>query len=97
MFYILIIVSLAFPQTPHSFVTVHCDPPYPHLFHTHIDIVGPADSLEIPLTFEMAPQWTDTVIINQELMTIPGDQIIKTKVDYTIVGGKVAYQREKSD
>ena len=36
----------------------------------------------------------DMVILNQDLMTIPHDQIMKTKVDYTIVGGKVVYQRE---
>lgn len=36
----------------------------------------------------------DMVIMNQDLMTIPHDQIMKTKVDYTIVGGKVVFQRE---
>jgi len=37
----------------------------------------------------------DVVIFNSDLMTIPHDQIMSTKVDYTIVGGKVVYQRKK--
>jgi len=36
----------------------------------------------------------DMVIMNNDLMTMPHDQIMKSKVDYTIVGGKVVYQRE---
>jgi predicted amidohydrolase YtcJ len=35
----------------------------------------------------------DMVIFNQDLMTIPHEQIMKSKVDYTIVGGKVVFQR----
>lgn len=35
----------------------------------------------------------DMVIFNNDLMTIPHDQIMKSKVDYTIVGGKVVYKR----
>lgn len=35
----------------------------------------------------------DVVIVDQDLLTIPEDQIMKTKVDYTIVGGKIVYQR----
>jgi len=35
----------------------------------------------------------DVVILNKDLMTIPADEIMKTKVDYTIVGGKIAYKR----
>jgi len=35
----------------------------------------------------------DVIIVNQDLMTIPEDQIMKTKVDYTIVGGEVVYKR----
>jgi len=35
----------------------------------------------------------DVLIVNQDLLTIPEEQIMKTKVDYTIVGGKVVYQR----
>ena len=35
----------------------------------------------------------DVVIFDSDLLTIPFDQIMSTKVDYTIVGGKVIYQR----
>jgi predicted amidohydrolase YtcJ len=37
----------------------------------------------------------DVVIFNNDLMTIPHDQIMSTKVDFTIVGGKVVYERTK--
>jgi hypothetical protein len=37
----------------------------------------------------------DIVIINNDLMTIPHDQIMLSKVDCTIVGGKVVFMREK--
>ncbi|MCK4646957.1 MAG: amidohydrolase family protein, partial [Candidatus Aminicenantes bacterium] len=37
----------------------------------------------------------DMVIINNDLMTIPHDQIMLSKVDFTIVGGKVVFMREK--
>jgi len=36
----------------------------------------------------------DIVIYNQDLMTIPPEEIMKSLVDYTIVGGKIVYQRE---
>jgi predicted amidohydrolase YtcJ len=36
----------------------------------------------------------DLVIFNQDLMKIPADMIMKSKVDITIVGGKVVYERE---
>ena len=39
----------------------------------------------------------DVVIINQDLMTIPEENIMKTKVDYTIVGGKVVFKRNNID
>ncbi len=35
----------------------------------------------------------DVVILNQDLMTLPEEEIMKTKVDYTIVGGKVVFER----
>jgi predicted amidohydrolase YtcJ len=35
----------------------------------------------------------DMVIFNNDLMSIPHDEIMKAKVDYTIVGGKVVYER----
>ena len=33
----------------------------------------------------------DIVIVDRDLLTIPEDQIMKTKVDFTIAGGKVVY------
>jgi predicted amidohydrolase YtcJ len=36
----------------------------------------------------------DVVIFNKDLMTIPHDEIMRAKVDYTIVGGKVVYKRK---
>ena len=33
----------------------------------------------------------DIVIVDKDLLTIPEDQIMKTKVDYTIVGGRIVY------
>jgi predicted amidohydrolase YtcJ len=35
----------------------------------------------------------DVVIFDSDLMTIPHDQIMSAKVDYTIVGGKIVYRR----
>jgi len=37
----------------------------------------------------------DVVMFNNDLMTIPHDQIMSSKVDYTIVGGKVVYKRSE--
>jgi len=39
----------------------------------------------------------DVVIFNDDLMTIPHDQIMSAKVDYTIVGGKVVYKRKEAN
>ena len=33
----------------------------------------------------------DIVITDRDLLTIPEDQIMKTKIDYTIVGGRIVY------
>ena len=35
----------------------------------------------------------DMVLVDRDLLTVPEDQIMQTKVDYTIVGGKVVYTR----
>jgi 4-hydroxy-L-threonine phosphate dehydrogenase PdxA len=35
------------------------------------------------------------VIVDRDLLTIPEDQIMKTKVDYTITGGKIVYSSLK--
>jgi predicted amidohydrolase YtcJ len=37
----------------------------------------------------------DIVIVNNNLLTIPENEIMKTRVDYTIVGGKVVYNSGK--
>ncbi len=37
----------------------------------------------------------DIVIVDKDLLTIPEEEIMKTKVDYTIVGGKVVYASGK--
>ncbi len=38
----------------------------------------------------------DVVIFNKDLTTIPPQEIMKAKVDYTIVGGKIVYQRNQA-
>jgi predicted amidohydrolase YtcJ len=38
----------------------------------------------------------DLVVLSQDLLTIPAEEILKTKVDLTIVGGKVAYERKET-
>ncbi len=35
----------------------------------------------------------DIVVLSQDILTVPDEEILGTKVVYTIVGGKVAYQR----
>lgn len=37
----------------------------------------------------------DIVILDKDLLTIPEDQIMKTKVDFTITGGKIVYSSGK--
>jgi predicted amidohydrolase YtcJ len=39
----------------------------------------------------------DVVIFNEDLMSIPHEQIMSAKVDYTIVGGKVVYKRKEAN
>ncbi len=39
----------------------------------------------------------DVVIFDKDLMTIPPDEIMSAKVDYTIVGGNVVYHRDGTD
>ncbi len=36
----------------------------------------------------------DVVMFDKDLMTVPHDQIMSAQVDYTIVGGKIVYQRQ---
>jgi predicted amidohydrolase YtcJ len=35
----------------------------------------------------------DIAVLSQDILTVPDDRILQTEVDYTIVGGKVVYQR----
>lgn len=35
----------------------------------------------------------DVVVLDQDLLTIPESEIMKTKVDFTIVGGKIVFRR----
>jgi predicted amidohydrolase YtcJ len=39
--------------------------------------------------------FADIVIVDKDLLTIPEDEIMKTKVDYTITGGKIVYASGK--
>ncbi len=38
-------------------------------------------------------KWADITVLSRDIMTVPPDSILKTKVLYTIVGGKVVYAR----
>jgi predicted amidohydrolase YtcJ len=38
----------------------------------------------------------DIVVLSKDILTIPAEEILKTKVDLTIVGGKVAYERDST-
>jgi predicted amidohydrolase YtcJ len=37
----------------------------------------------------------DITVLSKDLLTIPEEEILKTNVDYTIVGGRIAYERTK--
>jgi predicted amidohydrolase YtcJ len=37
----------------------------------------------------------DITLLSGDILTIPEDEILKTNVEYTIVGGKIAYTRPK--
>jgi len=36
----------------------------------------------------------DITVLTQDITTVPDDQILKTQVSYTIIGGKIAYKRD---
>ncbi len=36
----------------------------------------------------------DITVLSQDILTVPDDRILKTEVEYTIVGGKIVYQRK---
>lgn len=37
----------------------------------------------------------DVTVFSQDILTIPEDALLKTSIEYTIVGGKVVYQHAK--
>ncbi len=37
----------------------------------------------------------DITVLSKDILTIPEEDILKTEVEYTVVGGKIAYQRAK--
>jgi len=39
-------------------------------------------------------KFADFAILSKDIMTVPDEQILETVVDYTIVGGKIKYQRK---
>ena len=39
----------------------------------------------------------DVVMLDRDLMTIPHEQIMTARVDYTIVGGRIVYRRDRAD
>ncbi|RMG57517.1 MAG: amidohydrolase [Bacteroidetes bacterium] len=44
----------------------------------------------------LAPgKWADICVLSQDLLTVPADSILGTKVEMTFVGGVLKYQREK--
>jgi predicted amidohydrolase YtcJ len=38
----------------------------------------------------------DVTVLSQDILTVPEDRILKTEVEYTIVGGKIVYQKGQS-
>ncbi len=36
---------------------------------------------------------TDFTVYSQDMMTVPVNEILKTEIEYTIVGGKVVYKK----
>jgi len=38
-------------------------------------------------------KYADMTVLSEDILTVPEDQIPSTKVLYTIVGGKILYQR----
>jgi len=41
-------------------------------------------------------KWADLTVLSRDIMTVPPDSILGTKVLYTIVGGKVAYSADNN-
>ncbi|MFN8061173.1 MAG: amidohydrolase [Vicinamibacterales bacterium] len=38
----------------------------------------------------------DIVVLSKDIMTVPEDEIVTTKVTHTIIGGQIVYQRDKA-
>jgi predicted amidohydrolase YtcJ len=41
-------------------------------------------------------KYADVVVLSRNIMTVPEDEILAAHVDYTILGGKVVYERDGS-
>jgi predicted amidohydrolase YtcJ len=41
-------------------------------------------------------KFADRVVLDRDPLTIPADQLLTMKVDLTVVGGKVVYDRTKA-
>jgi predicted amidohydrolase YtcJ len=39
-------------------------------------------------------KFADLIVLDRDLLTVPADQILETKVDLTVVGGKIVYRNE---
>ena len=37
----------------------------------------------------------DVAVLSKDILTVPDEEILKAEVEYTIVGGKVVYQKDK--
>ncbi|MGB2758816.1 MAG: amidohydrolase family protein [Maribacter stanieri] len=42
-------------------------------------------------------KWADFTILDRNIMTIPENQILETKVAMTIIGGEVVFDDKKTD
>jgi predicted amidohydrolase YtcJ len=42
-----------------------------------------------------AGKYADVVVLSGNIMTVPVDEILAARVDYTILGGKVVYERDE--
>ncbi|MFQ5704967.1 MAG: amidohydrolase [Gemmatimonadales bacterium] len=58
---------------------------------------GAYAAFEEPIKGSLTPgKLADITVLSKDIMTIPEDEIPSTEVVYTIVGGKVMYEREKN-
>jgi predicted amidohydrolase YtcJ len=53
-------------------------------------------AFEEKLTGRLKPgMLADITVLSKDILTVPDEEILTSKVEYTIVGGKIAYQRTK--